>query len=270
MKILPRTSPSPSRPAWLLGLAIVLLGGVLIAGWTWYFFRGLGHGNAENSLQGLQVFGTVPDFSLIERDRRKVTRADLLGVVWVANFIYTRCTDTCPLQSARMAALQKDVAGERGLRFLSITVDPARDTPAVLEKYADRYEANRERWWFLTGDKQAIYALIREGFRLSVEDPTDSAAPALASPARRTDFQDLSRRRARGPVDALDTLISRWLTPPPALAHSDSEFLAPPFLHSSWFVLGDRQAQIRGYYRTEEERSLKQLRRDIRALLEGR
>ncbi len=54
------------------------------------------------------------------------------------------------------------------------------------------------------------------------------------------------------------------------MAHSDSEFLAPPFLHSSWFVLGDRLAQIRGYYRTEEERSLRQLGRDIRALLEGR
>jgi hypothetical protein len=56
----------------------------------------------------------------------------------------------------------------------------------------------------------------------------------------------------------------------PAFAHSDSDFLAPPFLHSSWFILGDRQGRIRGYYRTEDESALKRLRQDIRSLLAER
>ncbi|HEX7512235.1 MAG TPA: hypothetical protein VF464_02590, partial [Candidatus Methylomirabilis sp.] len=55
-----------------------------------------------------------------------------------------------------------------------------------------------------------------------------------------------------------------------AYAHSGSDFLEPPFLHSSWFVLGDRLARIRGYYRTEDEPTLKRLRRDIRILLSER
>jgi hypothetical protein len=57
------------------------------------------------------------------------------------------------------------------------------------------------------------------------------------------------------------------LEPGLARAHSDAEVLAPPFLHSSWFVLGDRKARIRGYYKTEDESSMRQLRRDIRTLL---
>lgn len=249
---------------WLTIFVVALLFGTLAAGWTWYLMRGRTREAADNALQGLQVFGALPDFSLIERSKRTVTRSDLLGTVWVANFIYTRCTDTCPLQSARMAALQRDFPGEQGLRFLSITVDPKRDTPAVLAKYAAQYEADRERWWFLTGDKPALYALIQEGFRLSVEDPTDSAVPVAAR--RRVLHLPVPPFVAR-PADILERTIDRWVMPAAAWAHSDAEFLAPPFLHSSWFVLGDRKAQIRGYYKTEEEQPMQQLRRDIRVLL---
>jgi cytochrome oxidase Cu insertion factor (SCO1/SenC/PrrC family) len=255
------------RPPWLLVVLLVLTAGALAGGWTWYFLRDRDQDGAESTLAGLQVFGVLPEFSLIERQRRSVTRSDLLGRVWVANFIYTRCTDTCPLQSARMAALQREFPGEHGLRFLSITVDPKRDTLAALDAYAARYEADGERWWFVTGDKEAIYALIREGFRLSVEDPTDSAAPAL--PHRQGGLRGRARARVAEPTDVQRT-IGSWLAPAPAFAHSDSEFLAPPFLHSSWFVLGDRRARIRGYYKTEEERAVRQLRRDIRALLAER
>jgi cytochrome oxidase Cu insertion factor (SCO1/SenC/PrrC family) len=263
----PKDVTQRSTLLWLAIFAIVLLGGVLAGGWAWYFLRGRGQEGADNTLKGLQVFGALPDFSLIERDKRTVTRSHLVGKVWVANFIYTRCTDTCPLQSARMAALQKDFPGEPDLRFLSISVDPKRDTPAVLAMYAARYDADRERWWFLTGDKPAIYALIQEGFRLGVEDPTDRAAPSAPRQSRR--HLAIGCLAAHAP-DLFERTVARWLTPAAAFAHSDSEFLAPPFLHSSWFVLGDRQARIRGYYRTEDEQPMIQLRRDIRALLAER
>jgi cytochrome oxidase Cu insertion factor (SCO1/SenC/PrrC family) len=256
-----------SMVLWLTILAVVALAGALAGGWAWYFLRGRGKEVADNTLKGLQVFGALPNFSLIERDKRTVTRAQLVGKVWVANFIYTRCTDTCPLQSARMAALQKDFSGEPDLRFLSISVDPKRDTPAVLAKYAARYDADPERWWFLTGDKPTIYALIQEGFHLSVEDPTDRAAPSVPRQSRRQ-FA-IGHLAAQAPY-LLERTVAQWLPPAAAFAHSDAEFLAPPFLHSSWFVLGDRQARIRGYYRTEDEQPMIQLRRDIRALLSER
>jgi len=267
MKILTKSFLSPLRLPWLLSLLVVLLAGTLAAGWSWYFLRGQGRDGGDQTLQGLQVFGSLPDFSLTDRTERMVTRAELLGTVWVANFIYTHCTDTCPLQSARMAALQRDFPEEQSLRFLSITVDPKRDTPAVLAKYAARYDADRDRWWFLTGEQQTIYVLIQEGFRLSVEDPTDSAAPASTAPPGRSSLPEPSRRFAARSAGFPERMLARWLIPSVASAHSDSEFLAPPFLHSSWFVLGDRKTRIRGYYRTEEEQPMKRLRQDIRTLL---
>jgi cytochrome oxidase Cu insertion factor (SCO1/SenC/PrrC family) len=264
MECVMKSGPSRLRLPRILGLLLAVLAISLAAGWIWYFTHGRPHPDAPGPLQGLQVFGSLPEFSLTDRTQRRVTRADLLGSVWVTNFIYTRCTDTCPLQSARMAALQRDFPEERGLRFLSISVDPKRDTPAVLAKYAAGYGADRDRWWFLTGDKQTIYALIQEGFRLSVEDPTDKAAPAAAGQGS---LPDSARRFAARSADALHRMLNWGLTPSAASAHSDSEFLAPPFLHSSWFVLGDRRARIRGYYRTEEEQPMKRLRQDIRTLL---
>jgi protein SCO1/2 len=261
---MPKTSP-PRHTAWLvLVLAIALA--AIAGGWAWYLLR-TGRAPGIQTLVGLQVFGTLPDFSLIERDRRTVTRSDLVGTVWVANFIYTQCTDTCPLQSARMAVLQRDFAGEPALRLLSITVDPTRDTPAILAKYAARYEADRSQWWFLTGDKPAIYALIQEGFRLSVEDPTESAVPSPVSSLRGDTTERSAGWWTLPHAKRIDRALQRALEPGLAQAHSDSEFLAPPFLHSSWFVLGDRKARIRGYYRTEDESSMRQLRHDIRALL---
>ena len=251
------------RRPWILAALVTLFAGGLAGGWSWYFLRARSIETGQDTLEGLQLFGALPEFSLIAQDGRRVTRADLHGKVWVANFIYTHCTDTCPLQSARLAGLQTDFVGERNLTFLSITVDPKRDTPTVLTEYAARFAANRDRWWFLTGDEDATYALIREGFHLSVEDPSDKAAPRAASPSSSPKTKIPSRR----PVVRVVLDLFRAA---PAYAHSDSNFLVPPFLHSSWFVLGDRQARIRGYYRTEDEPTLKRLRRDIRSLLAER
>ncbi len=243
------TAASVRVPARLV-LALAVCAGVLALGWTWYLWQSRTHAPASN-LEGLQVFYTLPEFSLTNTDRKTVTRTDLLGKIWVANFIYTHCTDTCPLQSARMADLQKQF-GNPDLRFLSISVDPHRDTPAVLSEYARRFGAD-ERWWFLTGEKGPIYRLVQDGFHLSVEDPSDTAAP----PARP------KGAAVNGPLVAR---VVNWFVPP-AHAHGPSDFLEPPFLHSSWFVLGDRQARIRGYYRTEDDASLRQLHKDLRTLV---
>lgn len=232
--------------------ALLLTAGILALGWTWYFWQSSSQVKPSD-LEGLQVFYTLPDFSLTDKHNKTITRADLVGKVWVANFIYTHCTDTCPLQSARMADLQKQFPSP-DLRFVSISVDPKRDTPAVLTAYARRFGAD-DRWWFLTGQKTPIYHLVRDGFHLSVEDPSDTAAPTRGK----------ASQRGAPILDQLDG----WFVSP-AQAHTPSEFLDPPFLHSSWFVLGDRQARIRGYYRTEDDASLRQLHKDLRTLLVDR
>lgn len=121
----------------------------------------------------LPVIATLPDFTLTRSDGRAVSRADLAGKVWVADFIFTSCAGICPILSARMAELQRDL-GERDsdVRLVSFSVDPTRDTPPALADYAERYSADPERWWFLTGERDALYGLIGEGFLLSVAERT--------------------------------------------------------------------------------------------------
>jgi protein SCO1/2 len=116
----------------------------------------------------LPALGTVPEFTLANRDGRLVRTADLAGAPWIADFVFTRCMSSCPMLSARMAELDRTLPEPLGIRLVSFSVDPAHDTPAVLERYARSLAASR-RWLFLTGDPAALRSLTRRGFRLAVE-----------------------------------------------------------------------------------------------------
>ena len=120
------------------------------------------------------VLGIVPDFELTERSGRTIEKSDLLGSVWVASFIFTRCATSCPMAVTQLAGLQSDLPEQ--VRLVSITVDPEHDSPQVLAEFAERVGANVDRWLFLTGEKSFIYRSIREGFHLSVQE-NDDAAP---------------------------------------------------------------------------------------------
>jgi protein SCO1 len=108
----------------------------------------------------------LPNFSLIERSGKKIGLADLRGKVWIADFIYTHCPDTCPMQTADMAKLQDRWMKEDDLRLVSFSIDPERDTPRVLSKYANRFKADAKAWLFLTGNKEQIARLVEDGFSL--------------------------------------------------------------------------------------------------------
>jgi protein SCO1 len=113
--------------------------------------------------------GPVGNFALTERSGRTVKRDDLLGKVWVASFIFTRCAGPCHQVSGTMARLQHDLAGLDDVRLVTFTVDPEYDTPHVLGEYAKRRSADPERWLFLTGEPDRVYSLIRNGFHLYAE-----------------------------------------------------------------------------------------------------
>jgi cytochrome oxidase Cu insertion factor (SCO1/SenC/PrrC family) len=118
----------------------------------------------------LPVLGTVPDFNLVERSGRRIARSELLGQPWIANFIFTSCAGVCPTLTASMARLHGELeTAAPEVRTVSVSVDPHRDTPAVLSAYADRYHAAPD-WLFLTGDRDAIHRLVSSGFRLSVAE----------------------------------------------------------------------------------------------------
>jgi len=150
------------------GLAAILLaalGGIAV--WSWQARTSKQGGWQEKPLEGLKVYGTVPDFLLIERRGHQISLSALNGKIWVANFIYTNCQDTCPIQSTQMRLIQDEFMDETNLRLVSITVDPARDTPKVLAEYAKRFGARPDRWLFLTGERTELSRLAQEGFRLS-------------------------------------------------------------------------------------------------------
>lgn len=157
---------------------IVLIGVIGTAVWTWQSRQPQHGGWEDKPLEGLQILGTVPNFSLIERSGRQVGLADFRGKLWVVNFFYTNCPDTCPLQSAEMKRLQAEFQNEPDLRLVSITVDPQRDTREVLAAYAERFTADPERWWFLTGAKETIYRLAQEGFHLGAAEIPHPKRPA--------------------------------------------------------------------------------------------
>ncbi|MBS0261662.1 MAG: DUF420 domain-containing protein [Planctomycetes bacterium] len=115
----------------------------------------------------------IEDFSLIECHGQKVSKADLLGKPWIACFIFTRCAGAnfCPRVSEQMKLLQRSLK-DVDVRLVTITVDPDRDTPEDLLRYSQQFDADPDRWWFLTGDKDTIFHLIRHSFKMIVaEDP---------------------------------------------------------------------------------------------------
>ena len=110
----------------------------------------------------------VGAFSLTERSGKTVTDKDLRGKVWVASFVFTRCTGPCPAVTRTVAQLQKELP-DADVRFVTFTVDPERDSADELKKYAASFNADPERWLFLTGVEKTIHKMMVEQFKQAVE-----------------------------------------------------------------------------------------------------
>jgi protein SCO1/2 len=114
--------------------------------------------------QRLPVIRTAPDFTLTSQDGNRVSLHDFRGKAVAITFIFASCTDTCPLLTANMVRVQDKLDSTFGSRiaFVSITVDPERDTPDVLRQYAQNFGADLKGWAFLTGDPVAIREVERK------------------------------------------------------------------------------------------------------------
>jgi len=129
----------------------------------------------------LPVLGTLPAFTLVDQQGKPFGSDALRGTVWVADFVFTRCPDVCPALTARMRSLQDRLpAGEDGVRLVSISVDPEHDTPAKLAAYAQRFGAGRG-WVFLTGRRDDVAALLRDGFKVAWADGGPPSSPITHS-----------------------------------------------------------------------------------------
>jgi protein SCO1/2 len=110
----------------------------------------------------LSRIGPAPEFSLTLHDGAQVSLADLRGKVVVMTFLYATCADTCPLLTAKLVGIQRQLGtdGSR-VRFAAITVDPGNDTPEALRRYAESHGAKAPAWLFLTGTEAEIGAVAR-------------------------------------------------------------------------------------------------------------
>ena len=122
----------------------------------------------------------VPDFSLVNQDGLPFRKSEMGGKVWVVDFFYTTCPGPCPALTSRLSEVHRVFAGESRVGFLSISSDPSKDTPEILKRYAERFQAD-QRWQFLTGDEAGVFALANEGFKMGIAKVEGAPEPVTHS-----------------------------------------------------------------------------------------
>jgi len=157
--------------------------------------------NGTASSGTLPVISALPDFLLTDDRGEAFGSANLRGKVWIADFIFTRCASTCPMQTAEKAKMQSQFNDVEDLRLVTFTVDPENDTPEVLSEYGAKHGAMPGRWKFLTGKRGDLWNLSANGFKFDVaEDTKNSKMPILHS----SNFSLVDRKgRLRGVYDGL-------------------------------------------------------------------
>jgi protein SCO1/2 len=130
----------------------------------------------------LPRLGHVAPFSLTRESGAPFTSSELAGTVWVADFVFLGCTESCPMLTTRMSKLQRGLAEEEAklggllpVRLVSFTVDPLNDTTARLQEYATRWGADAKRWAFATGTTTDIQHVVADGFKVAYGKTDDGA-----------------------------------------------------------------------------------------------
>lgn len=168
----------------LVLLAVVPSAILLFRGSKSYYARLPYLGEREAIAPGDTNYFTVPPFHFIDEDGKPFTDKDVQGKVLIVDFFFTRCTSICPKMGVQMQQLQlqMDDPEFNDVLFLSHTVDPEHDTPAVLKAYATRLEADPKRWKFLTGNAADIYRQGNLGYLLSAGADSSAAEDFVHSP----------------------------------------------------------------------------------------
>lgn len=151
---------------------------------------------ANKSRSALPSIKKAPTFSFINYDGRRISDKDLEGNIYIAEFFFSTCKGPCPIMNSNATVLQSEFASVPNFRIVSITVDPETDTPEQLKRYAQRYGAKKDRWYFLRGDKNVVCGVSADGFLMGDEED-----PMLHS----THFALVDAKgMIRGYYDALD------------------------------------------------------------------
>ena len=120
--------------------------------WTWIWLKSNQSGNGKS----LPAYATLSDFSLVDQNNDPISLKTFNGKIWIADFIFTRCAGPCPILSSHMQRMQGMLSHSPEVVLVSFSVDPEYDTPEVLAKYASTFGAEKDKWFFLTGDREVI------------------------------------------------------------------------------------------------------------------
>ena len=117
-------------------------------------------------MESLPLMGSAPPFTLTDSRNLSVSNTDLENKIWIADFFFSTCAGPCPTMSANMKTIQDRFAKRSDIRLVSFSVNPAYDTPEILQQYAAKLRADTERWHFLTGPEEEILRISVEGFKI--------------------------------------------------------------------------------------------------------
>ena len=232
----PTQSPPPKREA---PLAIR----IATSPWMWMMFVTLGFSivfiyNVRRRVHppDLPQLGQIPAFQLTDQRAQPVTGQTFASKVWIADFIFLGCQQSCPKLTGRMHALQDRIEAKPELKdkvkLVSFSVDPENDTPDRLLAYANQWKADDKTWSFLTGKNEDVDAIVVQGFKMQY-GKVSTAASASASP-------EMAAKLA-----------------------ADGVF---EIMHGDWFILVDGKGAIRGYYDSSEQPALDKLFGDASTL----
>ena len=162
-------------------LAVLVVAAALFAGGAFFAYQKIQQ--PVNRPADPTQLGRAPDFTLTHHSGESFSSTQVDSTVRVIDFFFTRCKGICPVLTERMQELADILEPHRGWALISISVDPEHDTPEVLRTYRQQRGIDSPNWHFLTGTEAEVRTLIRDGFKLPVQDnPDNPDEPILHSP----------------------------------------------------------------------------------------
>ncbi len=122
-------------------------------------------------VDGDTVYHRIPDFTFVNQDSQQVTPSTFAGKAYVVDFFFISCPTICPRLTKQMKRIYDRYLNEDRLLLLSHTIDPKHDTIPRLANYARNLGVSSDKWHFVTGSQDSIYAIADDYFSIAVEDP---------------------------------------------------------------------------------------------------
>lgn len=149
------------------------------------------------------IYHTVGDFKLLNQNRDTITQKNIENKIYVADFFFATCQSICPQMSTSLIRVQEAFKADNDFLILSHSVNPAHDTSEVLLAYAGKYQALKDKWHFLTGNKKTIYDLAKDSYLVNALEDDGTPEGFLHSEL----FLLIDKqKRIRGMYDGTDSI----------------------------------------------------------------